>query len=147
MKILTKIYRRRLEPHMIDVTAFDGDEVVGTGVSYYGNRKFLSDFLEGEFARGLSAIVFEDDGPWKLVGVLYGVEVDEHHRGKGVGSKIVEEMISWLRKSRVGRVYVQASPDLGTSEKKLSSFYKHLGFTFCCRTEDAEQDQVFYRDL
>jgi GNAT superfamily N-acetyltransferase len=86
----------------------------------------------------------EAKGP---IGVLYGLDVVEGSRRRGLGSFLVKEVLDLLRKAKVRLVWIQASSGLGTPEEVLIAFYEGLGFKLCCRTEDAANDPALSLEL
>lgn len=135
----------RDEPSRVRITFSEDGTEVGDAEGYWGSPRILSEFLEAQYAYGLSDIVSDEKrGP---IAVLYGLEVAEPLRRRGIGSMLVKETMDFFRERKVRRVYVQASEELGVMEEALMAFYERLGFEFCCRTGDAADDPVLFHDI
>ncbi len=102
----------------------------------YGDYSFRS-ALRGEYCETLDCTFFLAKYNGKLIGaagclcgrrnpnisIIGPVGVDVKHRGNGVGSKLVESMIKYLRARDCMAIY------LGTSSpNEVINFYKKLGF-------------------
>ena len=102
----------------------------------YGDYSFRS-ALRGEYSETLNCNFFLAKNNGELIGVagcLYGrnnssisilgpVGVDSKYRANGVGSKLVESVITYLKNQGCVAIY------LGTSKKNnAANFYKKLGF-------------------
>lgn len=144
-KVIQKRAGDRSEPSRIEIAIKDGETQVAYVDGWFGSPGMLSKELNAEFAYGLADIISEEKrGP---IGVIYGLEVDEGYRRRGIGSDIVQEMMDLFAENKVRRVYVQASPEMGpVPEEVLMAFYTGLGFEYCCRTGDAADDPVFMQD-
>ena len=108
--------------------------------NYYEEDSFMADnfyIYLGDTIIG-SADGFFDDVYFRID----GIDIEEEYRGKGYGTKAMEQLIDFAKSH--GVLFIRAE-----CPSCRINFYKRLGAIFECRTEDDETyiNNVFYIDI
>lgn len=73
------------------------------------------------------AVGFREDGN------LWGLFLDPEHEGRGLGRRLLDSVVGWLRGEGVRRMWLRTDP--GT---RAEGFYRSAGWRECGLNEDGE---------
>lgn len=132
MKSLRKIIREKIE-NMVNYT----DNQPGVFVDIDGSQDI---FVDGEKIGEVELF-----NRYNKYLVLDKIFIEKEHQGKGYGQKVMEQIIDFANKNNL---IITLTPDdvWGSSKKRLTSWYKSLGFvTNKGKKKDFETMQLMYK--
>ena len=96
-------------------------------------RYFVPDWLQEIYQEGQLVFYPESQKLPATIGVFNNLYVEPKHQGKGIGKRLAQPLMSWLRNSAAKDLYVYVS---NGNEAKAVPFYNQLGFSFSHRVLD-----------
>jgi len=72
----------------------------------------------------------------RRIAILEKLHVEEQHRGKGIGSKLLEKFIQASKRHGAQVILVTAEPESDDKQADLIRFYTKAGFQANCKTDN-----------
>ncbi len=130
---VSKMIEGGLNPNC-SLICYQEDQVVGLLGFHMGKNSFinigLSDFIKEfglikGFLKGLaSEIIFYRKPVVSNELLMDGIAVKENFRGKGIGTKLFDELFLWARKNEYRAIHL----DVIDENEKAKALYQRLGF-------------------
>jgi GNAT superfamily N-acetyltransferase len=94
--------------------------------------------LRSKYAQVLEDLYFYSEYDMLVLSDIY---IKEGYKGRGYGTKIMQELVAFADKEKLPIKLVPAAGDIhGASMKRLKNFYRHFGFV---ENKDAYFDSRF----